>query len=176
MSEKKKVPPRITPSREEKYMGMAWLIAGFSKDPSTQMGSVIVDIDNTPLGWGYNGPPSCIPDDSFSWERPEKYPFIKHAEPNAIDHSHGVLANSTLYVTGLPCKACMLDIVSNGIKRVVYMERDYDKNSMQAVKDDIAIVKDIAEKAGVELERFEGSVAWVYDWVLNLKAMGIFSP
>ncbi len=174
MSEKKKIPPRLTPDRDSKYMGLAWMMAGFSKDPSTQMGSIIVDADNTPLGWGYNGPPSDIPDDSFSWERPEKYAFIKHAEDNAIDHSHGVLVNATLYVTGLPCKACILDIVSKKIKHVIYMERTYDKHSMQSVSEDIKVVHDIAEKAGVTLQAFEGNIGWVFDWVLHLKALGIF--
>ena len=46
MAEKKKVPPRLTPDRDSKYMGLAWMMAGFSKDPSTQIGSMIINSDN----------------------------------------------------------------------------------------------------------------------------------
>lgn len=174
MSEKKKVPPRPTPDRDSKYMGLAWIMAGFSKDPNTQIGSTIVDADNRPLGWGYNGPPALIPDDSFSWERPEKYLYIKHAEDNAINHSTGDLSDATLYVTGLPCKHCMLDIVDKKIKRVVYMDKKYDANSMQAVKDDVEATHELARKSGITLEKFEGNLAWLLDWVLQLKGLGIF--
>jgi dCMP deaminase len=174
MAEKKKVPPRLTPDRDSKYMGLAWMMAGFSKDPSTQIGSMIINSDNRPLGWGYNGPPRAIDDNSFSWERPEKYDYVKHAEDNALCHSHGCLDEATLYVTGLPCKACMLDIVDAGIKRVVYMDKRYDAASMQAQQDDINRVHDIAQKAGVKLEKFKGNIGWIQDWVMHLKGLGIF--
>jgi dCMP deaminase len=173
MAEKKKVLPRIVPDRDSKYMGIALVVAGLSKDPSTQIGSLIIDDDNSPLGWGYNGPPSQIDDGAISWERPDKYDYIIHAEENAIDHSNAFLGNATIYVTGLPCKKCMIRIVSKGIKRVCYLDRDYDPKSMQAVSADVAKVHEIAKLAGVKLDRFTGNLNWLPDWTITLRNLGI---
>ena len=138
MTEKKKIPPRQVPDRDSKYMGLAWIHAAFSKDPSTQVGAVIVSDDNFPLGSGYNGPPRKVDDNAFSWDRPSKenpdefskYDIIVHAEVNAIDHScGGYLEDSTLYVTALPCPACMKEIVRKEIGRVVYMDFQSTKSS-----------------------------------------------
>jgi dCMP deaminase len=68
----KKIPPRLVPPRDDKYMGLAFMMAGFSKDPNTQVGAIIVDRKNHPLGWGYNGPPSEILDCDVNWGRPDK--------------------------------------------------------------------------------------------------------
>ena len=76
MGDKKKISPRNVPERDSKYMALAWIVAGFSKDPNTQCGAIIIDSKNNPLGWGYNGPPRLIDDNSFSWGRPEKYDKI----------------------------------------------------------------------------------------------------
>jgi dCMP deaminase len=173
MAEKKKVPPRIVPDRDSKYMGMALAYAGLSKDPSTQMGAVLIDHDNEPLGWGYNGPPACIDDNAMNWDRPEKYDYMLHAEDNAIDHSHSYLGDATLYVTGLPCKRCMLRILSKNIKRVVYLERPYDNKSMQVVSADVDKVHELARAGGVKLEKFAGNLNWLSDWTITLRNLGI---
>ena len=84
---KKKVhndPPCDTPARDDRYMGLAWMWASMSKDPSTQVGAIIISTDNRPLGSGYNGPPRAISDSEVNWVRPDKYRFITHAERNAI--------------------------------------------------------------------------------------------
>jgi len=169
------IPPRKTPERDEKYMGLAWTVAGFSKDPQTQVGAFLLDPKtNTPLGFGYNGPPSVINDDSFSWDRPTKYDYIIHAEENAIDHSHGSLVGATLYVTHMPCKSCILRIIKKGISRVVYMNCVTDPKSSLNNPDFIQKVREIASEGGVELEEFEGSIAWLPDWNLELKDLGVF--
>lgn len=176
----KKIPPRQVPDRDSKYMGLAWFYASFSKDPSTQVGAVIVDQYNYPLGCGYNGPPRLVADDSFSWERPvvadqfSKYDIIVHAEINAIDHSCGKeLAGVTLYVTGLPCPKCMLEIVKQEIGRVVYMDHRSDSgSSLQNAKwRDKSL--EIAGMGQVKVEEFQGHLAWMADWILRLKELGV---
>ena len=112
---------RPTPQRDSKYMGLAFFIASFSKDPDTQIGAVIVQSEtNWPLGYGYNGPPRRMNDEHMDWSRPNKYSKIRHAEINAIDHSKGCLKGSTIYVTGKPCASCMLEIAAKEIERVCY--------------------------------------------------------
>lgn len=171
----KKVEPRVVPDRDARYMGLAWIIASFSKDPSTQVGAVIVDpVENKQLGTGYNGPPSNIDDNDISWARPDKYDYINHAEDNAIDHSfYSSLKGATIYVTAMPCKACMKRIVSKKISRVVYCE--FNKNKKSMVGQDIEKIKEIAKKGKVELDLFDGNLAWLQDWILNMNNLNIFS-
>lgn len=171
---KKLVPPRNIPGRDEKYMGLAFWIASFSKD-STQMGAVLVGVGNRPLGYGYNGPPSKIDDKSINWDRPDKYKWIIHSEINAIDHSCGNLAGSTLYVTGKPCKMCMLKIVQHEISKVVYFPFvSSDKNSMFTNGDIGEETDEIARLGGVTLEKFSSNLNWMRDRIVEMRKIGVF--
>lgn len=169
--------PRQVPSRDEKYMGLAFFHASFSKDPNTQVGAVIVNAKNEITGTGYNGPPQLINDELIDWSRPQKYPFIKHAEANAIDHSLKSTASSTLYVTGKPCANCMLKIVDAEILKVIYfdMKNIVDVNSMLSSEKEFRTTDEIAKLAGVELIPFSGSLNWMKERVIFLDIIGLFS-
>ena len=54
-----------------------------------------------------------------------KYPYVVHAEPNAILNSTSNLKGSTLYVTLFPCNECAKIIIQSGIKEVVYLSDKY---------------------------------------------------
>jgi dCMP deaminase len=172
----KLVPPRSVPGRDDKYMGLAFWHASFSKDPSTQVGCVIIGADNTPLGSGYNGPPREIQDNQINWDRPHKYDFIKHAEFNAMRHSHGDLRDATLYVTAKPCKGCMLDIVDRGIKRVIYFPYK-GTDSASSLHDKTIEDKgdEIARLGRVQLIPFSGNLNWMRDRIEVMKEQGIFN-
>jgi len=169
-------------------MGQAVMIAAFSKDPSTQVGSVIVSKDNKPLGTGYNCPPQYIDDNSFSWERPpeddpeafSKYDVVTHAERNAINHSPKKrLKGATIYVTGFPCKWCMLDIVDADITRLVYLDYNSDAGSIlrkgqRTTSEKIAELKNSNPKAKkLIIEKFSGDLGWIENWVNVLKQKNI---
>jgi dCMP deaminase len=174
--EKKKRPPREVVSREDYYMGQALWASTRSKDPSTQVGAQIVSSSNKPLGKGYNGPPSEIYDTEIDWDRPEKYPLIIHAEINAINHSNlEKLKGSTIYVTGRPCKACMLQLVDKGISKVVFLDyRIPDASSMLASEQDWAIASHIAKLGRITLVRYSGNLNWMADQMERWKDMGVF--
>ena len=79
-------------SWDEYFMGVALLAARRSKDPNTQVGACIVSGDNIILSTGYNGFPAGCSDDEYPWEREgesTKYPFVVHAELNAILNAGG---------------------------------------------------------------------------------------
>ena len=81
-------------SWDEYFMGIALLSARRSKDPSTQVGACIVNSRNKIMSVGYNGFPQGCSDDDFPWERSgdefdTKYPYVCHAELNAILNSGG---------------------------------------------------------------------------------------
>ena len=54
---------------DQYFMGLAHLSAKRSKDPSTQVGAVIVDQNKKIVGIGYNGLPTGLSDDEFPWDR-----------------------------------------------------------------------------------------------------------
>lgn len=175
MSKKKfRHPPRETVPREDRYMGVAWTWASMSKDPNTQVGAIIVSYDNRPLGTGYNGPPKQIVDTEVDWSRPEKYPFVIHAERNAIDHCTDPPRGATLYVTGPPCSRCMLDVVKAGIGKVVYQEWRSDEGSSLADREDWGTTVRIAKMGNVQLDRFKGNLNWLRDWNDALYHKGVF--
>lgn len=114
-----------------RYMDLAMYIAKWSKDPSTKVGCVIVSPEKDVLSVGYNGFPRGIKDDvPARWLRPTKYDFVVHAEENALLNGgkNGTrLSGGILYVTMPPCTHCAGSIVQSGIREVIYMEPDVQK-------------------------------------------------
>lgn len=100
------------------YLRITQAVAVKSKDPSTQVGALLVR-GQRPLSFGYNGFPRGVPDWEQRWERPQKYAFVVHAELNAIVNAQQSLAGATLYLTHRPCGACAKAIIQAGIVRVV---------------------------------------------------------
>ena len=121
-------------SWDEYFMGIALLAAMRSKDPNTQVGACIVDDNNIILSTGYNGFPKGCSDDEFPWDRTgeeTKYPFVVHAELNAILNSGGKdLRGARLYVDLFPCNECAKAIIQSGIKEVVYLSDKYADDKM----------------------------------------------
>ena len=118
-------------SWDEYFMGVALLAAERSKDPSTQVGACIVDSDKTILSTGYNGLPKGCDDNDYPWNRDEskgetKYPYVVHAELNAILNCQGKsLKGATIYVGLFPCNECTKAIIQSGIKEVIYLSDKY---------------------------------------------------
>lgn len=128
-------------SWDEYFMGIAMLSARRSKDPSTQVGACIVNSNNKIMSVGYNGFPQGCNDDDFPWERTgddfeTKYPYVCHAELNAILNNGGSSLNGCkIYVALFPCNECAKAIIQSGITEVVYMADKYaDTDSVIASK------------------------------------------
>ena len=113
----------------EYFMGIAMLAAKRSKDPNTQVGACIVSPDNIIISTGYNGMPTGCSDDVFPWAREgeeTKYPYVVHAELNAILNANGRdLRGSRLYVALFPCNECAKAIIQSGVKEVLYLSDKY---------------------------------------------------
>ena len=116
---------------DEYFMGIAMLAARRSKDPNTQVGACIVSKDNIIISTGYNGMPKGCSDDEFPWEREgqqdmTKYPYVVHAELNAILNANGRdLRDSRIYVALFPCNECAKAIIQSGVKEVLYLSDKY---------------------------------------------------
>lgn len=145
-------------SWDEYFMGIAMLSAERSKDNSTQVGACIVNKENKIVSVGYNGMPTGCVDDEMPWEREgdsaldTKYPFVCHAELNAILNSNiGNLSGCTLYVTLFPCNECAKAIIQSGIKRIVYFCNKY------ALTDGVKASCILFEKCGIKVEEYKSS-------------------
>lgn len=100
--------------------------AEMSKDPSTQVGAVIVRPDKTVVSMGWNGFPRGVEDQTERYEdKPTKYKMIVHAECNAILSAKEPLRGYSLYVSPLhPCADCAGMIIQSGIAQVFYQSQD----------------------------------------------------
>ena len=138
-------------SWDEYFLGIAMLAAKRSKDPSTQVGACIVSPDNIIISTGYNGMPKGCSDDEFPWAREgadTKYPFVVHAELNAILNANGRdLRGSRIYVALFPCNECAKAIIQSGIKEVMYLSDKYHDTMMNLVS------KRMLDAAGVKYTR-----------------------
>lgn len=103
------------------YMGMAKLIATLSRDEETQHGCVLVDSVGRIISCGYNGPIAGLDDSKVPTSRPDKYPYMIHAETNAVLFAESRrLPGSTTYITGFPCSSCTRSLLQTGVGSIVY--------------------------------------------------------
>lgn len=112
------------------FMGIALLSAQRSKDGNTQVGACIVNEERKIVSVGYNGMPTGCSDEELPWAREgafleTKYPYVCHAELNAILNSRTPMRGCTLYVTLFPCNECAKAIIQCGIRQVIYLENKY---------------------------------------------------
>lgn len=119
------------------FMGVALLSAMRSKDPDTQVGCCIVNDENKIIGIGYNGVPKTISDDDLPWNREgdflnTKYPYVVHAEANALLNSTRDLKNSRVYVTLFPCNECAKLLIQSGVKEVIYLDDKHHDTDVTA--------------------------------------------
>jgi dCMP deaminase len=140
-------------SWEEYFITLALVASLKSKDPSTQVGAVIVDNRTRKVvSAGYNGFPRNVDDNKIPQTRPEKYFYVVHAELNAILHAERGLENCTLYVTSFPCAECMKAIVQTGIRKIVYLQ-ELAGNDWEVSR---TATTNLAELAGLEIAQFAG--------------------
>ena len=135
------------------FMGIALLSSMRSKDPNTQVGACIVNEDKRIVGVGYNGLPKGCEDTDFPWEREgnfleTKYPYVCHAELNAILNSIKSLKDCIIYVALFPCNECSKAIIQSGIKEIVYLSDKYDGTDTNRAS------KKMLDSAGVKYRQF----------------------
>jgi dCMP deaminase len=145
-------------SWDEYFMGVALLSAKRSKDPSTQVGACIVSDKNKIVGAGYNGLPMGCDDDEFPWEKTgefldTKYPYICHAELNAILNNIGMdLKGCKIYTALFPCNECSKAIIQSGITEVIYLSDKYEGTDIFKAS------KIMLDKAAVKYRKVESKV------------------
>ncbi len=144
-------------SWDEYFMGIALLSAKRSKDPTTKVGACIVSSNKKVLSLGYNGMPIGVDDKLIPWGREgeeleTKYPYVCHAELNAILNSNHNLDGSRLYVTLFPCNECAKAIIQSGIKEIIYLSDKYHNSTASEAS------RRLLEMAGIKMIKYSGKI------------------
>ena len=140
-------------SWDEYFMGVALLSAKRSKDPNTQVGACIVNDKNKIVGAGYNGLPIECSDDEFPWSKQgdfleTKYPYVCHAELNAILNNIGMdLKGCKIYTALFPCNECTKAIIQSGISEVIFLSDKYNGSDTSVAS------KKMLDTAGVKYRK-----------------------
>lgn len=127
---------------EARMLQIAKLVASFSKDPSTQVGTVIYNpIRKTVITTGYNGfPRGTLDNPSLYADREIKYPRVVHAEANAIVEAaaQGITTQGAILAsTHPPCCDCAGLIIQAGISQIIYHHTE--DNDMKRLNGEQAI-------------------------------------
>ncbi len=104
-----------------RFLDLAKLVSGWSKDPSTKVGAVITN-GNRFISLGFNGfPKKMIDTEELYSDRDEKYSRIIHGEQNALIESRIDVNGFTLYTYPfMPCDRCFVIMAQAGIQRFVF--------------------------------------------------------
>ena len=104
-------------------------------------------------------------DEDFPWERSAdnqndtKYPFVCHAELNAILNSNGIgVKGARIYVALFPCNECAKAIIQAGITEVIYISDKYAETDANKAS------RRMLESAGVKLTRFSSDKKIEFDF------------
>ena len=145
---------------KQRHLRMAFEVASWSKDTSSQVGAVIVSNDGTPRSYGFNGMPRGIDDNvPERHERPEKYMWFEHAERNAIYQCRSDLEGCIIFITHLPCPDCCRGIIQSGIKHVVVATMNgKDSEFVKLRNENLKITLPMLKEAGIVYEEILNDV------------------
>lgn len=137
------------------FIGLAKYVSTASKDPSTKVGSVIVDEDRRVISLGYNGFPRGVEDSEDRLnDRDVKYKIVIHSERNSLLFARGPVKNCIIYTYPMmPCAVCASMIIQSGIKKVVAPKSDNPR-----WQEDIELSLLLFKEAGVEVVFLEQEV------------------
>lgn len=103
-----------------------------SHDSETKCGCILVK-NKTVISTGYNGFIRDIDDSAFPSHRPAKYPFMIHAEANAV-YNAAREGKSTLgaraYITAIPCRNCLQMLWQTGIHEIYFSTLSAPRSSI----------------------------------------------
>jgi dCMP deaminase len=140
---------------DRRFLELAAHVSQWSKDPSTQVGAVLVNDLRQVVGMGYNGFARGVEDSEERLnERELKYQFVVHAEVNAIIHAGHAARGATLYMYPafmMPpiCADCAKAAIQAGVAGIVGYAPDESDPRFLRWKDSIAVAGEMWGEAGL---------------------------
>jgi dCMP deaminase len=115
------IPTEQTCKWDKRFLDLAFLVASWSKDPSSRHGAVIVRPDRTVASVGYNGFPRQMEDTKDRlMDRDSKLSRTVHAELNALLSAREPVRRYSIYITGTSCDRCLVHLVQAGITEFIF--------------------------------------------------------
>ncbi len=94
----------------------------------------------------------CIPGNVRDENLNTKYPYVVHAELNAILNASRPVKGCRIYVSMFPCNECAKAIVQSGINEIIFLSDKYfDAESCRASKK-------MFESAGIKYTKMQPKV------------------
>lgn len=118
----------------ENYYKQALAVSEISPDEQTKVGALLIHgKTGAVLSSGFNGFIRGACDDKLPKTRPDKYPYMVHAEANLVTNCarHGISTDECfVFCTLSPCVNCMRLLYQAGISQVYYKDtyHDFEKN------------------------------------------------
>ncbi|HVT60834.1 MAG TPA: dCMP deaminase family protein [Thermoanaerobaculia bacterium] len=133
--------PRASLTWDEYFILIALFTSLRSKDPRSKVGAVLVNGRKHIVGTGYNGFVREADETRFTWRSDgdwldTKYPYVVHAEQNAIlNATTSNLDDCVIYTTLFPCNECARIIAQKKIRTVIYLSgKHMDLDSRKATR------------------------------------------
>jgi dCMP deaminase len=146
------------PDWTDYFLGLAKVVSQRSHDTQTQHGCVITDRQHRILSLGYNGFPRNLPDHFLPNVRPDKYPWMIHAERNALSNCSIRPENGIAYVTGQCCNDCIMALWQEGVRKVIMMKNHgthlFDEKQQE-------IFDNFINLSGMEIVYFVPDLSWI---------------
>jgi len=153
----------MRPDWENYLFGLAYIASFRSHDSQTKFGCVIADPRHRILGVGYNGFPHSLKDAKLPTERPAKYPWMVHAERNALANCSGPIPKgAAAYVTGQCCNDCLIALWQHGI-RTIYM---WDVRAKMLNEETEKVFNEFVSQSGIEIHKRPPDISWIRDALL----------
>lgn len=148
----------MRPSWTDYFLGLAKVVSQRSHDTQTQHGCVITDSHNRILGVGYNGFPRGLDDNKLPTTRPDKYPWMIHAERNALSNCVVRPDKGIAYVTGQSCNDCIMALWQEGIE-IVYMSDNHGTHLFDNQQK--KIFDTFVEMSGIKIFYVTPNLSWI---------------
>jgi dCMP deaminase len=148
----------MRPNWQEYFIGLAHAVSARSHDLQTQHGCIITDTNNRILGVGYNGFPKGMNDLELPNTRPEKYPWMIHAERNALSNCTIRPENGIAYVTGQCCNDCIMALWQEGITKV-YMRKNHGTHLFDSSHQERFNL--FVNMSGIDIEYIDPDLSWI---------------
>lgn len=169
------------------YMGLAYFISSFSKDPYYQSGVVItssiVNKENLDvISMGINQPSEYNKASGLDWSKDKKEFFCNHALIVALQNiNKNSLSSFNIYSTHLFCRSCSKLILNLKVSSITYLPilegyKSKKEFSEKKYKDDLAFLTEISKFTDgykTELKEYNGNLNWMEDHIINGKNLDI---
>ena len=146
------------PNWTDYFLGLAKVVSQRSHDSQTQHGCVITDQNHRILGVGYNGFPRGLDDNLLPNTRPDKYPWMIHAERNALSNCTIRPENGVAYVTGQCCNDCIMALWQEGVGEVVMVKSHgthlFDNQAQE-------IFDTFVKMSGIKVKYVQPDLSWL---------------